>query len=548
MVRGFITGIGAGSLVAVLGLGALMLVAPAPQPANEAGAPHAGSATPAPDLPAPSGSPAVAVPAGSEFARSGTDQPPQTAPESAAPEADTAAPEAPVAEAGAPAPAPMPGTEPPARPEAESAAPAVPTAPEVPAAALDQAPPPEAPVGVPPPGEARAPDLPMAETPAPVAPAAPEPAPETAEAPQAAPVPAPEVPAEAPAEEITLMPDGAIVPPGGDAKPRVFRPGDGTGFANAEGTTVNRLPSVGARPMAPAMPKIGGAETPKTGFKRPPSAEAPEPAPESAPADPAPAAVPKFSDAVPVTPAPGAESFGSVASAAPLTDDAPLKRFAGTWTSRPGVPYFAVVLVDVGTAAGGLDRETIKALGLPLTVAIDPARPDAAEAAADYRAAGIEVAILADALPAQAAPQDAEVALEAWRQRLPEAVALIEAGRPVFQDDRRLAQEYVRALGADGMGLVTQATGVDSAGQIAAAARLARAQVWRELDQRRDKAAVLVRTLSRAAFEASRRGGVTVMLSSWPESIAALGEWKAEVGEGVNFVPVSAVAVKSLEK
>ena len=68
------------------------------------------------------------------------------------------------------------------------------------------------------------------------------------------------------------------------------------------------------------------------------------------------------------------------------------------------------------------------------------------------------------------------------------------------------------------MALVTQPVGLDRAGQIARSAGVPGTQVWRVLDRGRDDAPVIVRTLARAAFEAGQRGGITVMLSSWPES------------------------------
>lgn len=510
MSKGVMAGVGAGSVVAVLGLGlASLTLPPVPMPANDAApalaAPEAAPkpaapvtpapVTPAPGLPAPAGSPetAIAVPAASEFARGGADQtpvPPMPAP--AAPEGASVAPAAPVA-VGEPTPAPA-GTEPPARPMPSVDAPAPLATPETAQAALETAPEAEAPVGVPPPGEAAAPDLPQAEVAA-----APEPAlvePEPA-APAAAPEPAPGTAAEA--EEITLMPDGALVPPA--ALPRVFSVGEGnTGFAAAEGTRVNRLPQIGTAAQATA----------------------PEPAPSRLP-----------QIAAAADPAPEAD-----APRAPA-----LERFGAPFRATPGLPFVSVVLIDPGTDAGALDRDTLMALGLPVTLALDPARPDATEAEAAYRAAGFEVAILAQPLPAGAAPQDFEVTFAEWHRRLPEAVALVEPDQPALQSSAPLVKQAVHVLGAEGMAYVTQSLGVSGAAQVARGAGLPEASIWRVLDARRDKAEVIERTLARAAFEASRKGGVVVMLTAWPESVAGLQAWAPEAQGKVDLAPLSAAVL-----
>lgn len=577
MGRGVGAGVAAGSVVAVLGLGLLSLGMPLPSPAPgaAANAPVApGGATSEPPVAsAPAGGTATLdVPPGSEFARGSADTAP-AAPAVVAETPERASVPVPPATQGEP-PVALPGTEPPTRPEAAVEAPVAPEAPQTATAALETAPRAETPMPVPPPGEAVAPDLPAAESaPAPAperataeapmpaateaAPAAPAetpaPAPEAGsvapeeaapaaaerapEAPAAAPVPATPEPAPPAAEqEITLMPDGAVVPPKPDL-PRVFAVGEGgNGFAGAEGTTVNRLPQIGERPQAKALPRLAPpaatpAETAKPGFQRPPGAE---PAPE--------AALPRV-----ITPDPGpSEAAAPVApGAVPLPEDAALRRYAAAFTEVPGIPLFSVVLIDVGTAAGGLDPATIRSLGPAVTVAIDPERPGAAAAMADYRAAGMEVAILADPLPPGATPQDVEVALDAWQRALPEAVALVEPERPVMQVSSRLVNQAVKVLQAGGMAYVTQAIGIEGAAQIARNAGLPQASVWRVLDSRRDKAPVIERTLSRAAFEASRKGGVVVMLSAWPESVAGLSQWLAEAQGKVTPAPLSAMALRS---
>jgi polysaccharide deacetylase 2 family uncharacterized protein YibQ len=300
-----------------------------------------------------------------------------------------------------------------------------------------------------------------------------------------------------------VEPDGAPSQEGPVAEqprvlPRVFSPsspagpsGRSAGFTNAPGVRVGRLPTIGADP-APAEAAPGDLPV-----------EATEPVP-----------------------------------AGPLP---PLQAHAQPFDRPEGKALFSVVLIDTGTAAGGLDRATLKTLGMPVTIAIDPRRPDAAEAARDFRAARFEVAILAAPFPPAATPADLEVTIEAWRQAVPEAIALVDGTPPVFQGDRRLAQEVVRILAREGLGLVSQAQGLNAAAQIAQSAQVPQARVWRVLDTARDKSATIERMLGRAAFEATRDQGVTVMLSGWPQSVAGLIAWAPGLPPEAAFAPVSAM-------
>ncbi|TKD21870.1 hypothetical protein FBT96_07550, partial [Rhodobacter capsulatus] len=307
-------------------------------------------------------------------------------------------------------------------------------------------------------------------------------------------------PVPAPGGEITLMPDGALVPPG-PARPRVIVPGQGgpgeggAGFASAEGTKVNRLPQVGSAPQ--------GSSVPPSGAPVAPFVAAPEPAPAAPP-----------------------EASGPA-----------LTRFGAAFVEKPGRPYVTVLLVDVGTTAGGLDAQTIAALGSWVTVVLDPSAPGVTETAESYRAAGLEVAMLADALPAGAVAQDVEVALAAWHRAVPQAVALVEPETPVLQGKAPLLAQAEKALAAEGMAYVTQPGGIGAR----ATKDVPRAGIFRVLDTRRDKAAVITRTLGRAGFEAARDGATVVMLSAWPESVAGLTAWAAEEGANYNLAPLSAL-------
>ncbi|MDP1670336.1 divergent polysaccharide deacetylase family protein [Phaeovulum sp.] len=483
-------------------------IAPLPDAPAEVVANGSEAAAPAIDLaaaapmaePAPAAAPAtvpgraappaiIEVPAGSEFARAPGDVLALRPGADAAP-AQTNLPAAPLAAVEV-APA-VEGTDPAARP----AAPSGPVAPGAPVAdlaspALPHA---EQPLPVPPPGEAFAPvlsaaalsDLPASPDvlAAPAAAASALAAPVADATPEAAAVA--DRPAAASTPQAAALPDIILVPdtvPSSPAAAALPQPGFATaaapGFANAPGVAVNRLPSIGSAPA-------------------------------------------------PVNPTPPAEALRPIVA-------------YGTDYTATGAPMLALVLLDPGA---GADIGALQALGLPLTIALDPMRAGARDAAAAYRAAGFEVAILAQTLPTGATPTDLEVALADWRRVLPEAVALVEPPEPVLQGNRSLAQQLVAVLAREGLGLATQSgKGLNAAEQLAAAAGVPQAAIWRVLDTETDKAPAIRRYLDRAAFEAARGKGVAVMLRAWPETLAGLAEWQAGREGGPELAPLSALAL-----
>lgn len=306
------------------------------------------------------------------------------------------------------------------------------------------------------------------------------------------------------------LPAERALPQGGDAvptKPRIFSLQDApsmpgkpaSGFKSAPGVVVDRLPQV----MPSAPPSLGDG----------PDGGGAQDAPGTAQVD--------------------------------AADLSPIEKFAAP-APAGDKPEISLILIDPGVARGGLDPATITASDLPMTIAIDPTRDGAAEDAKAFRAAGFEVAILASGLPANAAPEDVEVALEAWRHVIPEAVAVVEPPEPQFQNNRPLARQMVSALGRSGLGVVTQKKGFDSANQIAISADLPRAQIWRVIDDGREKAAVISRMLARADFEAERNGSVVVMLSAWPESFQGIEDWYVDAQDKVTLTPVSALALDTV--
>jgi len=223
-----------------------------------------------------------------------------------------------------------------------------------------------------------------------------------------------------------------------------------------------------------------------------------------------------------------------------VTDDAApaLQRNAVACANTEGKPLFSVILID----DGNLDRAQITGIGFPVTVALDPTRADAATAQSTYRAAGLEVLILATTLPAGATASDLEVTFQSHFSSLPGAVGVLDLPLGGFQGNRIVAQQVVAILGEGGYGLVTIDKGLNPASQVAEREKVAQARVFRELDGTGENLPTMRRYLDRAAFRAAQESGVVVLGHARAETLQALVEWAAE-GRAANMAlcPVSAV-------
>lgn len=505
--------------------------------------------------------PVVEVPPGSEFAR----PKPETDPLVPVAEPEPATSPLPTVIAPDAENAPALAEVEPARIPATAAAPEAPMPPEQSAPTADAAlPAAEGSVPVPPPGEAAAPALvpgEVEEAPAAPAPATLAEAPATAEAPAAPatepaaePVPAPAAEPEAepqpdapaatgepafvddapgPPEEYLpdetlpedVAPDATL--PGSDGGPVIIgvAPRDPFGSADAPqpGFGQKIQPGFGQR-IQPGFGQAGsGVRVNRPGASDGAAGQVP-PAAETAPeADGGPAPSPAF-----------------VQPPAPVADGA-LRRHAAAFANPDMKPIVAVILTDLGDAAGGVAPDALDELGVAVTVAIDPEAPDAAARAVAYRLAGDEVAILAPDLPEGATASDLEVSHQGAVSALPEAVAVI--GRPgsAFQTDRRIAQHLVSLLATEGRGIVTYTRGLDPARQAAEGEGLPHAAIFRDLDAEGENPATIQRYLDRAAFEAARTGAVVVTGTTSPGTVAALREWIQGGARGVVVGPVSAV-------
>lgn len=270
------------------------------------------------------------------------------------------------------------------------------------------------------------------------------------------------------------------------------------------GVKVNRLPSIGT--------EVASEATPETTT---------EPSPVDT------AALPSV-----VAPSPNGESGDA------------LTRYAAKFANPDDKPILAILLLDIGVAAGGLDANALGGLPFAATIALDPQRKDATVDAAAYRAAGSEVAILAGALPQGATPADLEVAYQSYTQSLPEAVALTGPPTAEFQSNRLMAQHIAQLLANDGRGLVTYEQGLNPGKQAAGKAGTAHASIEKLFGQAEDNSGTLGRELDRAAFEAGQRGSRVVALPTTPEAITGLMAWAASpAAAAVALAPVSAVMI-----
>lgn len=170
------------------------------------------------------------------------------------------------------------------------------------------------------------------------------------------------------------------------------------------------------------------------------------------------------------------------------------QRHAAAFEAPEGLALYAVVLIDA--PADPRAEAKLLALSAPVTVALDPADPDAPRRAEAYRSAGHEVAILASgALPAEAAAA------------LPEAVAWLAPEADDWPADDAGAERLAAMLEAEGLAVILRG---DAPG-VAPMDRLAVAPVVVAVDPALESRAEVLALFDRAA-EAVTGEAVTVLL------------------------------------
>jgi len=337
-----------------------------------------------------------------------------------------------------------------------------------------------------------------------------------AEAETAPAVAVPEI--QPPATEVAAEPDSAPSVPAADAPVVVDAPGD---------------------PVEPGLPGEvpEGLDLPQVGEEPEVAVVEPESAPETEvlPGVNGEAGLPGGESGVRVN-RPTDESTGDGAAAG--TQPA-LVAHATAWTNPGDLPLMGIVLVDDGALPGA--PAAVAALPVPVTVAVDPAAPGAADLAAAWRAAGVEVMVLSR-LPDGAAPTDVAVTFEAVFAMIPEAVGVIDTGAGGLQVDRAVTEQAMARLAADGRGAVVPGGGLNMATRAAGEAGVPIATIYRDIDAEAGDAAAIRRQLDQAAFRARQDSGVVLVGRVRAETLSALMLWGAEqASEQVAVAPVSAI-------
>lgn len=226
---------------------------------------------------------------------------------------------------------------------------------------------------------------------------------------------------------------------------------------------------------------------------------------------------------------------------ADATPEPPIKAYGVAFENPDNRPLMAIVLIDDENSLGA---EALADFPYPISFAVDPSDPGAADKIARHRAAGFEVVLLADLDP-QATAQDAEVTLSVWLNALPGVVALLEGPKTGIQGNRDLSDQVTAIVGEAGLGLIMQARGLNTAFKLAARDGVPAALVFRDFDGAGQTPVVMRRFLDQAAFRAGQSGGVIMLGRLRPETISALLVWGLQDRVSrVAVVPVSAVLTR----
>jgi polysaccharide deacetylase 2 family uncharacterized protein YibQ len=220
----------------------------------------------------------------------------------------------------------------------------------------------------------------------------------------------------------------------------------------------------------------------------------------------------------------------------------PIERFAVPVEVKSDKPLMAIVLIDAGDGALGV--EALESFPYPLTFAVDANGVDAPARMQTYREKGFEVLALVD-LPRGSNSSDVEVAMSAYLAAVPEAVGILEGVTSGVQSSREMADQLTQIILDSGHGMLLQASGLNTARKLAAREGIPAATVFRDFDGNGQSASVMRRFLDQAAFRAGQEGGVVMMGRLQAETISALLIWGlADRASRVSLVPVSAVLLQ----
>jgi len=228
----------------------------------------------------------------------------------------------------------------------------------------------------------------------------------------------------------------------------------------------------------------------------------------------------------------------SAETPANVSAEAPIAAFAAPFSNPDDKPLMGIVLMDDASSIGA---EALETFPYPLTFAIDPFDPDAAEKMARYRAAGFEVLVLMD-LPLTATPEDAESTFEVALATLNETIGVLEGVGSGVQGSRALSDQVTAILRDKGYGFITQNSGLNTVQKLAEREGVPSAYVFRDFDGAGQTPTVMRRFLDQAAFRAGQEGGVIMLGRVRPDTISALLLWGLQDrASRVALAPASAV-------
>ena len=232
---------------------------------------------------------------------------------------------------------------------------------------------------------------------------------------------------------------------------------------------------------------------------------------------------------------------GATVVVEPAEPGAAFEQFANTeFVPEPNKPFLALIIEDVGVE--GVSSDTLSGIAAPLTIAVSPGNP----AAAEYREQGFELVSRlagADGNGISASIDEASLITiaNALRDGSSQIVALTDSMDGDLHRNTRAMAQLARELKQSGHGLLTfERFGVGAAVNAIKAENVPHGSILRLLDENRDRAAVR-RALDRAALEASKTGAAIVYARSYPETMSALVPWLLSNTAGsIQIAPLTA--------
>lgn len=350
-----------------------------------------------------------------------------------------------------------------------------------------------------------------------------------------------------PENDPTFMPTHTPEPLPTPDLPTAEPQGDYAGLEGATGTEQGATPApktegepesdgaAGAKPDAPE------AESPEAEAEAPPTIKSDPVAPIQ---DQAPDVTTGRLPSIDATPDDAAEEGETPTEAAENDSPLAIERNALPFDNPEARPLMSIVLKDMGP-----EREKIEGLSklpFPVSVVVSAIAPDADEAIAFYKQAGLEVVVEAN-LPPGATPVDAEVNLQVQAPLINQGTAVYMAPESAVQSDAQLAKQVAEILIVSGHGLLTDPQGLNTGHKTALKAGVASGLVFRDLDGDGQTGKVIRRFLDNAAFKARQEEGVILIGRAQPDTVQALVEWS--LGSRVNSVamaPLSATLLGGL--